>query len=257
MCSDILWLEMCVHVQGKRDDTLGTELTSMSNEERARAVNNLLQKKRLLIFRDEDGVLRYKPVSSDEAQLFKGLSREDQVVYDVIKSSGNRGMWTKDLRERSELSQNQVTRSLQALEKKELIKSVRSVTNKNRKVYMLAHLTPSEEVTGGQWYTDEQFDADYIDVVRKASYRAVIELGFATVEQVHATVEQYNVSHDGLSAEHIQQVLNALHLDGYIERWFDDGNGTYSIPVEHFRPNRREVCCTISHRCFHFALMSL
>ena len=239
--------------QGKRDDTLELEMQSLSTSERAKAVNNLLSKKRLLMLRDNDGTLRYKPVPADEAQLFKGLSREDQVVHDVIKSSGNRGMWTKDLRERSELSQNQVMKSLKTLEKKELIKSVRSVTNKNRKVYMLASLDPSEEVTGGQWYTDEQFDSTFINTLRDASRAVIQRSSCATVDEVYRAVEDSQVVNVELTVEHISQIVRTLHLDGDIELWHDDGNGHFRMPTKHYRPTRfKEVSVLLCDHLFIF-----
>jgi DNA-directed RNA polymerase III subunit RPC6 len=39
--------------------------------------------------------------------------------------------------------------------------------NKNRKVYMLFELTPSREVTGGAWYTEQDYDAEFVDVVKQ------------------------------------------------------------------------------------------
>jgi DNA-directed RNA polymerase III subunit RPC6 len=61
------------------------------------------------------------------------------------------GIWTKDLRMRTNLAQPQVTKMLRTLEARALVKSVKSVSNPNRKVYMLAELEPSRDITGGAW----------------------------------------------------------------------------------------------------------
>jgi hypothetical protein len=81
----------------------------------------------------------------------KGLSAEELLVYQVIKQAGNTGVWTRDLKVRTNLAQPQVTKMLKALEGKSLIKSVKNVNNPSRKLYMLFELEPSREITGGAW----------------------------------------------------------------------------------------------------------
>lgn len=71
-------------------------------------------------------------------------------------------MWTRTLKTRTNLHQTIVNRCLKSLETKNYIKSVRNVKYPQRKMYMLAGLQPSEEVTGGAWFTDGVLDADFI-----------------------------------------------------------------------------------------------
>ena len=54
--------------------------------------------------------------------------------------SGNMGLWTKDLKIRSNLQQPQINKMLKALEQRKLIKALKSVASSNRKVYMLYEL---------------------------------------------------------------------------------------------------------------------
>jgi DNA-directed RNA polymerase III subunit RPC6 len=44
-----------------------------------------------------------------------------------------------------------------------LVKSVRSVTSKSKKLYMLFDMVPSKEITGGPWYTEQEFDHEFVD----------------------------------------------------------------------------------------------
>jgi hypothetical protein len=67
---------------------------------------------------------------------------------------------------KSNLSQIQMQKVLKTLEMRKLIKAVKSVASKNRKVYMLYELEPSKELTGGAWYTEQEFDAEFIEVLR-------------------------------------------------------------------------------------------
>lgn len=55
-----------------------------------------------------------------------------------------------------------MNRCLKSLETKSYVKSVRNVKYPQRKIYMLANLQPSEEVTGGAWFTDGVLDGDFI-----------------------------------------------------------------------------------------------
>lgn len=38
---------------------------------------------------------------------------------------------------------------------------------------MLYELTPSSEVTGGAWYTDQELDVDFIDTLAAACYKYI------------------------------------------------------------------------------------
>ena len=56
---------------------------------------------------------------------------------------------------------------LRSLESKMLIKSVKSVKASKKKVYMLYDLTPDESVTGGAWYSDQDFESEFVDVLNQ------------------------------------------------------------------------------------------
>ena len=55
-----------------------------------------------------------------------------------------------------------MNRAVKSLENKNMIKAVKLVKYPNRKTYMLAKLQPSENVTGGPFYTDGVLDGRYI-----------------------------------------------------------------------------------------------
>lgn len=56
-------------------------------------------------------------------------------------------------------------KALKSLEGKNFIKSIHNVKFPSKKVYMLAELTPAEDVTGGAWFTDGVLDAEFIGVL--------------------------------------------------------------------------------------------
>ena len=57
-----------------------------------------------------------------------GIDYEERVVFGLIEEAGNKGIWTKDIRKKSSLSKATLKKVLKALEEKNLIKSVSSVS---------------------------------------------------------------------------------------------------------------------------------
>lgn len=97
----------------------------------------------------------------------KGFENEERLVYQIIEDSSNKGIWVRDIRYKSNLVQTQLMRILRSLESRKLIKSVKSVQATKRKVYMLYELSPDESVTGGAWYSDQDFESEFVEVLNK------------------------------------------------------------------------------------------
>jgi DNA-directed RNA polymerase III subunit RPC6 len=55
-----------------------------------------------------------------------------------------------------------MTKILKILEQRSLIKSVRSVVSKSKKLYMIYEASPAKEITGGPWYSDQEFDHEFV-----------------------------------------------------------------------------------------------
>jgi RNA polymerase Rpc34 subunit len=68
-----------------------------------------------------------------------------------------------------------VSASIKSLEKRALIKSTKSVNNPTKKLYILAHLEPSLDLTGGSWYTDQEFDLEFIDALARQCYKFIYQ----------------------------------------------------------------------------------
>jgi DNA-directed RNA polymerase III subunit RPC6 len=45
---------------------------------------------------------------------------------------------------------------------------------------MLANLTPSVELTGGPWFTDNELDTEFVDLLKKCAYR-YLEMNVSTI----------------------------------------------------------------------------
>lgn len=55
-----------------------------------------------------------------------------------------------------------MNRCLKTLESKNHVKSIQSAKFPNRKIYILSHLQPSDDVTGGPFYTDGILDEEFV-----------------------------------------------------------------------------------------------
>lgn len=132
--------------------------------------------------------LKQQPTSK-----LKGVDSEEKIVMRIIEEAGNKGIWNRDIRTKSSLNQTTLNKILKALEGKKLIKSVSSVSvnkiqnlsldNENllsnnflfqaakKKVYMLFNLQPDRSVTGGSWYSDNEFESELVDVLNQQCYR--------------------------------------------------------------------------------------
>lgn len=112
---------------------------------------------------DSNGGIMFAPISEQEAQKVSSMSNDEAMIYSYIEAAGREGIWTKTLKAKTNLHQHVVLRCLKSLESQSYIKAVKSVKHPQRKIYMLYHLTPSIEVTGGPWFTDSELDTDFID----------------------------------------------------------------------------------------------
>ena len=90
------------------------------------------------------------------------------MVYASIDSSGTAGIWTKTIKAKSGVHVKVLDRVFKSLETKNLIKQMKSVKHPQRKMYIRAGLTPSEEATGGTWFNDGKLDIGMIEAVTSA-----------------------------------------------------------------------------------------
>ena len=113
----------------------------------------------------------YKLVDEQTAPVLAALSPEQVMVLEEIKRAGNMGVWQRDIKTATNIAAQTLTKTLKALEANNHIKSVKSVTSKTKKLYMLYDLVPSREITGGPWYTDQEFDYDFVGRLAQVVYQ--------------------------------------------------------------------------------------
>ncbi|ODV95880.1 hypothetical protein PACTADRAFT_49320 [Pachysolen tannophilus NRRL Y-2460] len=148
-------------------------LAKIANPEDLMILAQELINKQLLKLVKQDGVLKFQAVKASEAEKVQKMSKDEAMIYSYIEASGREGIWTKTIKAKTNLHQHVVLRCLKGLENQSYIKSVKSVKYPTRKIYMLYHLTPSIEVTGGPWFTDSELDTEFIDSLLLVVWRYV------------------------------------------------------------------------------------
>jgi DNA-directed RNA polymerase III subunit RPC6 len=115
---------------GLTNDDLVQNLSDVSAEHRVQSINRLILDSVLEIFRkgDTGNTLIYRlkdPAKKSTAP--KDIDNEEKIVYQIIEDGGNKGIWIRDIRTKSNLIMTQLNKVLKNLENRKLIKAVKSV----------------------------------------------------------------------------------------------------------------------------------
>lgn len=187
-------------------------------EQRMEIINELLAKEKIQFGHDEKNKVVFTKVSEEEIQKRKGLTSEDHLVLQIINTAGNNGMWTKEVKQKSNLAQVRITKIFKTLEQRKLIKSVKHVAQQNRKVYMKYDLEPSREITGGVWFTDHEFDEDFADSIRAACLQYIKRMEKVTLQDVCGFIDERKISRVKLRLEDVKILVDTLIYDGEVDK---------------------------------------
>lgn len=207
--------------QGVSDEDLQKILSFWKGGVRMEIINDLLDKEQITLHTEggegENGICYFKRVSEEEMLKKRGLSSEDRLVLQVIEAAGNCGMWTKEVKQKTNFPQVKVTKIFKTLESRKLIKSVKHVAQQNRKVYMKYDLEPSREITGGAWFTDQEFDAVFVKIMRDQCRDFIRKEKRVTLQDVYEHIVESKISNVNLRKEDVKQIVDTLFYDGDVE----------------------------------------
>jgi DNA-directed RNA polymerase III subunit RPC6 len=176
--------------------------------------------------------LFYSLLSEKAAQQFYGLDTAHKMVYQVIERAGNNGIWTRDIKNQTNIQMQALNKIFKALESRQLIKRVKSVTQKLKSLYMLYDLTPSKELTGGVWYSNDlEFDHEFIIELRNFLLQCVRRLNSCkgvTVQEILEKMQQHKVSKVELTTTEVAQLVQTLIFDYLVE---EDGANDRGQPL--------------------------
>ncbi|KAI8424995.1 hypothetical protein MSG28_006888 [Choristoneura fumiferana] len=185
----------------------------------------------------------------------KGADNEEKVVYNLIEEAGNKGIWIRDIRVRSNLANTQLTKVLKSLESKKVIKAA-----SKKKVYMLFNLEPDRSISGGAWYQDQDFESEFVDILNRQCLRFLQQRAdkiknnprgpivgrtqsYATGAEVHKYITDLGISNVTLDVEDVITILNTLVYDGKAESsMYPDGSKVFRA-IESLLPPQDSCKC--------------
>ncbi|KAH3766360.1 DNA-directed RNA polymerase III subunit RPC6 [Pelomyxa schiedti] len=170
----------------------------------------------------------------EEDPKFKGLDPDERTTLSCIAQAIDKGIWIGDLRHKTGLSQVKIAKCIKGLESRKLIKPVKCLNSKTKKVYMLAEIEPSEEVTGGAWYTE---NAELDEGMVTTMYQQVIAyLGtknLAKADEFLHYIKETGIFTVALRVEDVEKFLLTLVADGVIDEIYDQGWFLYRLKTTH------------------------
>lgn len=227
--------------EGISNDDIKEHITDVPLAEVTAVINKCLKNGTFDLFQTKEKLFyKYKDPSKSAA---KGSDSEEKLVYKLIEEAGNKGIWIRDIRFRSNLNSTQLNKVLKNLENKKFIKAVKSVSASKKKVYMLYDLEPDSTVTGGAWYQDQEFESEFVDVLSQQCKRYLAEKqedakskgggpllirtrSYATANDVHKFISELGISKISLTVDNIESILYTVVLDNEAER-IVAANGSY------------------------------
>ncbi|KAG9050745.1 34-kDa subunit of RNA polymerase III (C) [Tulasnella sp. UAMH 9824] len=219
---------------------------SISTKELVTALNSLLAKDLVKVAKTNDGKLTWKAVDVSDAKAKNAMAGDERMVYSAIEASGNQGIWSRTITNQTNLPNAVVTKILNKLMSSKQIKQVKAVNHPTRKMYMVSHIEPSVDLTGGPWYTDFELDPEFIGFVRSACLNFVSKKSFPDPEDDSLSaplfpttwVDRYPNLHDilrfvksakitdvNLLPDHIEEIMNILIYEGLVEKLPAVGGG--------------------------------
>lgn len=184
-------------------------MSNVEKSKRVNALNTLKDSNKIKIILNKNMIL-YELVVEE-------LSPED-IVLSVIKESGKNGIWIRDIRFKTKLSQIILNKTLKSLENKKLIRSVKSISN--RKLYVLFDLEPDESITGGACYDSGYIREDIVKNLKSACFQFLYDLYKESYDSIIATI--HSIDSDVSNFDKMYVTANDVHKKFISRNIFQD-----------------------------------
>ena len=240
----------CEERGGVEKGALEAELSAVDGagvEGATLALNELLKQGKIKVTTTEDKRFFFRLQSDEEAAKLQGLVAEERLIFQEVERSGSQGILAKDLRARSNMRPQQLTKVLKKLETRRLVQRVKSFATKNKILYMHAQIKPSDSVTGGAFYGEVEgdafgFDHEFVTQLASISLRFIgsNEDG-VTARQVYEFFIEKNLVKSDLKLEDVRRVLQSLVYDARIEQRVRDASGGVNLDTAIYTLHNMEV----------------
>ncbi|XP_018414316.1 PREDICTED: DNA-directed RNA polymerase III subunit RPC6 [Nanorana parkeri] len=216
-------IELCQQFpHGITDQVIQNEMPHIEPKQRAMAINRLLSVGQLDLLRGAAGLL-YRLKDAQTAGKMKGSDNQEKLVYQIIEDAGNKGSKLTGSSKKKVTSDDVYSRSISVL-----------CRASKKKVYMLYNVQPDRSVTGGAWYSDQDFESEFVEVLNQQCFKFLQtkaeaardskqnpmiqrNSSFASSHEVWKYICELGISKVELSMEDIETILNTLIYDGKVE----------------------------------------
>ncbi|XP_061353416.1 uncharacterized protein LOC133298171 [Gastrolobium bilobum] len=159
------------------------------------------------------------------------LTNEERIVYNIIRAKKDMGIWSGDIKREMNLPETVFKKSLKLLQSKSLIKEVVNIRNKSRKLFMAAEFEPSNEITGGEWYSEGKLDSEFITHLTSVCLKSIFQLKVATCDGILEWTRKTRIFPVEVTKQQVEQILRILVMDDKILEVKSTGFGDFaSIP---------------------------
>lgn len=223
-------------------------ISKVPKSELLNIMNPLLKNGKLKMHATKDGKPFYKLGTTTPATVSRAAANattEEKLLLQIIEEAGSKGIWTKEMRNKSGLNQSALTKVLKAMESKKMIKSVTSVQAAKKKMYLLYDVTPDSSLTGGPWWSNGEFDNQFVELLHKICSQLLekrlenarkLEGGplmvkngsFLSSAEILQMVTDMRISKTTLSVTDIECILDTIVYDGKAEMTIDGSGGQHS-----------------------------
>eukprot|EP00049_Salpingoeca_infusionum_P019496 m.362118 g.362118 ORF g.362118 m.362118 type:complete len:309 (-) comp20148_c0_seq1:759-1685(-) len=183
-------------------------------------------------------------LGSSLSEKISQLTTDERLIYQIIEESGRKGIWIRDIKNKSNFEQRRTLHVIKNLKLRKLIKEVTSVVASKKKMYMLYDLEPDEDVSGGAFY-DDDFDREFVEVIRRMALKHLrtksiqhkkesplvrYRASFASATEILNYIVSTGAITQRLTENDIKRVMETLVHDSSVLKVQSAGNiATYKI----------------------------
>ncbi len=175
----------------------------------------------------EEGAV-FKLLTEKEIMKMKDLSGEESYVYEVILSSGSNGITLNELKSAVGLTGNALSKIRKKLEKRLLVKNITIPNMKNKKVILAYDIEPSNELKGGFWCSNQQFDKALIETISIKILDYLSKQSSSTRKEILIFIKSTGLVNSEIKEDDIQNIINLLVFDDKIDILNSEELGLYN-----------------------------
>lgn len=215
------------HENGVTEEQILVMIPSLTKEQLVKSLNNFIKSNSITVYKNL-GKIYYKAIvnASDDYET---------LIISLISQSATEGMWIRDIKEKTNMPHNLLLKILNTLENKRIIKSMKNIKN-NRKVYVMYDIMPSDEITGGFWFVDNDVDFECVENVSKIVLNYIIKKtkvedencinkysGNVSLEEITDYINGLKFLNNNVKESDMLVLVNTLVYDDKLEKLNDQG----------------------------------